>query len=98
MELPATTYMQRLIAKGIGAVHLHTRIQEQLQHILVAMQCGQVQRRLSVLILGIEIPIATFQQLEDHLALVLAGGTMQQISHALAASVVRRRFSHQWHC
>lgn len=90
--------MQRLIANGVGTVHLHTRIQEQLQHILVAMQRGQMQRRLSVLILGIEIAIATFEQLKDHLALVLAGGTMQQISDALAASVVRRRISDQWHC
>lgn len=57
-----------------------------------------MQRRLSVLILGIEIAIATFEQLKDHLALVLAGGTMQQISDALAASVVRRRISDQWHC
>lgn len=89
--------MQWLIAKGVSAVHQHTRIQQQLEHILIAMQRGQVKRRLSILVFGIEIPIATFEQLEDHLALIFTGRTMQQISHTLAACVVRRRISNKWH-
>lgn len=89
--------MQWLIAKGVSAVHQHTRIQQQLEHILIAMQRGQVKRRLSVLVFGIEISIATFEQFEDNFALIFTGRTMQQISHTLAACIVRRRISNKWH-
>lgn len=61
------------------------------------MERGQVKRRLSVLVFGIEIPIATFEQFEDNFALIFTGRTMQQISHTLAACIVRRRISNKWH-
>jgi len=92
-----TNYMQWLTTKGISAVHLNALDQKQFESVLGTVKRGQMKRRLSILILGIEIAIAAFEQLKDHFAVVLAGGTMQQISHALTASVVGRRIARQRH-
>lgn len=91
------THMQWLIAKGVSAVYQYTRIQQQLEYILIAMQRSQVKRRLPILIFRIEIPIATFEQFEDYFTLIFTGRTMQEISHTLTACVVRRRISNKWH-
>lgn len=89
--------MQWLAAKGVGAVDLNLCIQQVFQYILVRVEGRQMQSCLSILILGIEIPIAALEQLEDDLALVFACGAMQQIGHSVAASVVRRQIADQGH-
>lgn len=87
---PKITHMQRRIPLAIPAIHIRPTRQQLLQNPFTAATRRQMHRRLSVLILRIQIPIATLQQLRHHRHIALPGRPMQQIRAPMAARIVRR--------
>uniref|UniRef100_A0A2M4DJC1 Putative secreted protein n=1 Tax=Anopheles darlingi TaxID=43151 RepID=A0A2M4DJC1_ANODA len=80
--------MQRCVALCVAAVDVGAAFDQLLQYFVVRMQTRKVDRRLPVLILGVNVPVATLEQLRHYRVVAFLRCAVQQIRGSVAAYVV----------
>lgn len=87
------TYVQRRIPIFVTAIYIRPALDQYFNEAigLGTEQTCQMHSRLAILIFGIDISIATFQQLRYDRYVANFGRAMQEVRPAVAASIVRWR-------
>uniref|UniRef100_A0A8W7P8K6 Uncharacterized protein n=1 Tax=Anopheles coluzzii TaxID=1518534 RepID=A0A8W7P8K6_ANOCL len=83
----------RCVAFGIATVNVCAALDQLQQNLVVRVQTGQVDRRLAVLIFGVNVPVPTLEQLRHDRVVAFLRRSVQQVRGAVAAHVVRRRIA-----